>query len=166
MQSFQNRSIRRWKRLRVRSMAIMCLIAMIAMGSTWHSLQGRFEDSFHDELTLILDEQVNCWNQGDIPGFMQTYWKSESLTFASGGEVERGWQATFERYQKRYPDRAAMGKLRFSELETQRLSDSAALMLGRWHLDREQPIGGNFTLVWKKIEGEWKIIHDHTSKTP
>ena len=56
-----------------------------------------------------------------------------------------------------------MGKLTFSDLEVFPLGDSAALMLGRWKLDRKEPIGGNFSLVWRKIDGEWLIVHDHTS---
>jgi len=108
-------------------------------------------------------DQSTAWNRGDIPTFMDAYWKSPELTFSSGGSVTRGWQATLDRYLTRYPDRATMGKLTFSELETRLVGDTAALTLGRWKLEREQPIEGNFSLVWQKFDGRWKIIHDHTS---
>ena len=26
-----------------------------------------------------------------------------------------------------------------------------------------EPVGGNFTLVLRKIDGRWMIVHDHTS---
>ena len=42
----------------------------------------------------VLAEQVRSWNEGDIDGFMKTYWKSPQLTFSSTGTVTRGWQAT------------------------------------------------------------------------
>lgn len=118
-------------------------------------------------LKKILQTQADSWNRGDIPAFMDAYWKDERLTFSSGGKTTRGWQATRDRYLKNYPDKKTMGTLKFTELEVQSLNDNAALMLGRWHLDREQPVGGNFSLVWQKIDGKWLIVHDHSSsETP
>lgn len=117
-------------------------------------------------LERILSEQCAAWNRGDIATFMEAYWKSPDLTFSSGGATTRGWEATRDRYLKRYPDRAAMGTLEFSQLEVRLLGDEAALMLGRWNLQREEPVGGNFSLVWQKIDGVWVIIHDHTSVSP
>ena len=46
--------------------------------------------------------QVAAWNRGDLDGFMAGYWKSPDLVFFSNGTRTRGWQATLERYQKRY----------------------------------------------------------------
>jgi ketosteroid isomerase-like protein len=115
------------------------------------------------ELERIVLEQSDAWNRGDIDAFMTGYWNDPSLTFSSGGETHRGWQDTRDRYLKKYPNRSVMGKLTFSKLETESLSDSAAIMLGNWHLERDKPVGGNFTLVWRKIDGKWLIIHDHSS---
>lgn len=114
-------------------------------------------------LEAIVAKQAADWNSGDIEAYMKGYWNSEDLTFSSGGKTERGWKATRERYLKGYPNREAMGKLSFSDLEVFPLGDTAALMLGRWKLDRKDPIGGNFSLVWRKIDGAWLIVHDHTS---
>lgn len=116
-------------------------------------------------LTGILEKQTLAWNEGDIDGFLKPYWNDENLTFSSGGNTARGWKATKARYQKGYPDKATMGKLTFSELEVYPLSEGAAFMLGRWKLDRESPAEGNFSLVWKKIDGQWLIVHDHSSQT-
>ena len=113
-----------------------------------------------------LDAQVVDWNAGDIDGFMRVYWRSPKLSFSSGGKVTRGWQKTLDGYKSRYPDAATMGKLSFSSLEVTELGDSAALVLGKWHLERKPPlesVGGNFSLVFRKMDGEWLIIHDHTS---
>ncbi len=115
------------------------------------------------QLSRIVEDQARAWNDGDIDQFMQAYWNSEQLTFSSGGKTERGWKATRERYRTRYPDRQTMGKLIFSRLEVTPLSDSAAIMLGQWQLIRSEPVQGNFTLVWRKIDGTWLIVHDHTS---
>jgi len=58
-----------------------------------------------------------------------------------------------------------MGKTRFYDLEVYPLCDEAALVLGRWFLNRQpDPLKGNFSVVFQKIDGRWVIIHDHTSR--
>src|SRR5437762_3361025 len=117
------------------------------------------------EIRAVLTQQAEAWNRGDIGAFMEHYWKSDELTFSSGGQTTRGWKNTKENYQRRYPTREKMGQLTFSQLEVTPLDDSTALVLGRWRLARdESPVGGNFTLVFRKIDGKGVIIHDHTSR--
>lgn len=120
-------------------------------------------DPVETELVRIVHKQSEAWNNGDISEFMSAYWNDERLTFSSSGKTQRGWKVTYENYKKNYPDRETMGKLTFTELETQELSPNAMLMLGTWRLERAAPVGGNFSLVWKRIDGKWLIVHDHSS---
>lgn len=123
------------------------------------------ENSLRVAIEGVLCAQAEAWNRGDIPGFMEHYWKSDDLTFSSGGKTTRGWQATLDNYRKRYPTPRAMGRVSFNELEITPLGEQAAFVLGRWQLDREsEPVGGNFTLVFQKIDDRWVIVHDHTSR--
>ena len=115
------------------------------------------------EIQAIVLRQSAAWNRGDISDFMVPYWHDERLTFSSGGTTTRGWEPTFERYKNKYPDQATMGKLEFGDLESQSLGEDVVLMLGTWKLERAEPAQGNFTLVWKRVEGKWVIIHDHSS---
>ena len=95
---------------------------------------------------------------------MEHYWKSDDLTFSSGGKTTRGWNATLDRYREQYPTREKMGRVGFSGLEITPLGDSAALVLGEWKLDREsEPLSGNFSIVFRKLDGRWVVVHDHTS---
>ena len=126
-------------------------------------MPARPNDQLRDRLHGILAVQQKAWNQGDIRHFMDAYWNDEALTFSSGGKTTRGWQATYERYKSKYPDRAAMGQLTFDSLETSQIDEQAALTLGNWKLDKDKPARGNFSLVWKRIDGQWKIVHDHSS---
>jgi len=117
------------------------------------------------QIEAVLAIHAEAWNRGDIDSFMKYYWNSDELTFSSGGETTRGWTNTRDNYRKRYPTRELMGQLRFSQLEITLLGDSAALVLGRWRLTREtSPVAGNFSLVLRRIDGQWLIIHDHTSR--
>lgn len=117
-----------------------------------------------DLIRQTLTKQAQAWSSGDIDRFMQDYWKSNQLRFASGDTVKRGWQTTLDRYKLRYPDRATMGTLDFTELEIEILSPEHALVFGRWTLTREGDTpSGLFTLHMKKTGKGWKIVSDHTS---
>ena len=117
------------------------------------------------DVQTVFDAQVAAWNAGDIDAFMEHYWKSDELTFSSGGKTTRGWNATQARYRERYPTPEKMGRLKFEQLEITPLGDTAALVLGHWHLEREpEPLTGNYSIVFRKIDGRWLIVHDHTSR--
>lgn len=119
------------------------------------------------EIVSKLAAQQTDWNNGDLDAFMKVYWNSERLTFASGGKVTRGYQATLDGYKAKYSTKEKMGKLTFDGLEFQRLADQVMLVLGTWHLERgDDSVGGNFSLVWKKFDEQWLIVHDHTSALP
>jgi hypothetical protein len=50
-------------------------------------------------------------------------------------------------------------------LEITPLGNDAALVLGQWNLAREsEPVRGNFSLVVRRVDDRWLIIHDHTSQ--
>ena len=112
----------------------------------------------------VLDMQAVAWNRGDIGGYMDGYDRSPDTVFISGDRVTRGWQTVLERYKKTYDTREKMGTLTFSDLEVTILSKDAAIVLGRWHLQRskDEP-HGRFTLLFRKTKAGWKIVHDHTS---
>ena len=116
------------------------------------------------EILSILRTQDECWNRGDVDGFMQTYIKSDSLMFIGKSGVTYGWQNTLNNYKKGYPDKAAMGKLDFTLIDIKRLSRKYYHVVGKWHLARTAgDLQGHFTLLIKKVKGEWKIIADHSS---
>lgn len=122
-------------------------------------------DATRSAVESVLRAQENAWNQGDLDAFMGHYWKDDALTFSSEGKTTRGWNATLARYQERYPTPEKMGRLKLGGLEITPLGDSAALVLGEWNVQREGgPLSGNFSLVVRKFDDRWLIVHDHTSR--
>ncbi|OLY90838.1 conserved hypothetical protein [Cnuella takakiae] len=112
----------------------------------------------------LLATQTITWNQGDLEGFMQTYWKSDSLLFVGKSGATRGWQKTLDNYKKGYPDKDAMGQLAFDILEVRPLSPDHYFVVGKWMLKRKVgDLSGHYTLLMRKIAGSWKIIADHSS---
>ena len=148
--------------------AVFLSLTAVAGISVWGKLpraQGNSSD--RAAIIALMTAQQNDWNRGDIRAFMGGYWKSPELTFAGSKGFTRGWQPVMERYEKTYADKAAMGTLEFSELDVRPLGPDAALVLGKWHLQRQAgDIGGIFTLVFRKFPEGWQIIHDHTTQSP
>jgi hypothetical protein len=113
----------------------------------------------------ILDRQTADWNAGNTDAFMNGYWKSDSLTFVGKVGVTYGYDATLSNYKRRYPDRAAMGTLKFTILKLEFQANGVAYVIGKFHLTRPK-VGdaeGHFTLLWRKIKGTWVIVSDHSS---
>ncbi len=112
----------------------------------------------------LLEAQDVAWNDGNIEGFMAGYWNSPDLRFASGGDITRGWDQTVARYKARYGTGAEMGTLTTSDHEIDILSADAAIAHGKWQLDWQgkQP-WGLYTLVLRKVDGEWLIVSDTTT---
>ncbi|MGZ4057142.1 MAG: YybH family protein [Bacteroidia bacterium] len=111
-----------------------------------------------------MHEQEIAWNKGDIGGFMSSYWNDDSLKFIGKSGITYGWKSTLDHYKKSYPDKEAMGKLTFSILSVEQFSDTVCYVTGKWNLKRtKDDLGGYYTLLWKKINGKWVIVIDHTS---
>jgi ketosteroid isomerase-like protein len=149
-----------------RALIFGLLLACLAFGVRSSTAQKTDSERQGDRAAIsrILDAQQKAWNQGNVDAFLEGYWHSPELTFSGSNGIARGWDGVLARYKKNYPDRAAMGQLDFSNLETQFLGKDAALVLGHWHLSRAQgDIGGVFSLVWQRFPEGWRIIHDHTS---
>lgn len=122
------------------------------------------KNQIRQKVLSILNDQQVAWNSGDIKAYMQGYLNADSLRFASGGTVTFGWQKTLERYQEAYPDKSSMGMLIFSKIDVKVLSETAALVFGKWQLSREKDHPwGLFTLLFRNKNNQWRIVHDHTS---
>ena len=112
----------------------------------------------------ILTTQTGAWNRGDLKGFMQTYWHSDSLLFIGKNGVQYGWQNALNNYQKSYPDTAAMGRLSFDILVAKPLSPQYYYVVGKWMLQRSMGnLSGHFDILLRKINGQWYIVADHSS---
>ncbi|WP_231459011.1 MULTISPECIES: DUF4440 domain-containing protein [unclassified Pedobacter] len=112
----------------------------------------------------VLETQRLAWNKGDLETFMQGYVKSDSLLFVGSSGSTYGWQKTLDNYRKTYQGKEGMGQLTFGIKKVDFLNKDVAFVLGSWYLKREKDEPqGYFTLLFKKLNGEWKIFVDHSS---
>jgi ketosteroid isomerase-like protein len=116
------------------------------------------------QIRHLLSVQTEAWNRGDLEGFMQTYWKSDSLMFIGKNGLKWGWQETLNNYKKGYPDTTAMGKLSFDILVVKKLSPEYYYVVGKWMLKRTiGDLDGHYDLLLRRRAGKWVIVADHSS---
>jgi len=116
------------------------------------------------DIKAVLYQQANDWSDASIDAFMEGYDKTSNLLFVGKSGITKGWQQTMDRYKAGYPTKDHTGKLTFNILEVQPINAEAYLLVGEFHLIRNVgKADGIFTLVFKKIDGDWKVISDHTS---
>ncbi|HEV3243277.1 MAG TPA: nuclear transport factor 2 family protein [Chthoniobacterales bacterium] len=142
---------------------LACFLVAAIVGST-SILAESGNGNAAAAIEAVLHAQQEAWNRGDIDAFMNGYWRSDETVFVSGDEVTRGWQKVVDRYKKKYSDPEKMGTLTFSDIEITPLSADSAVALGAWKLKRasDNP-HGRFTLIFRRTDDGWRIIHDHTS---
>lgn len=140
------------------------ILMLLAACSGIYNQQPAFDKTAEEKsIRQLLDTQVAAWNEANIDEFMKGYWKSDSIYFI-GSKITAGWDSTLVRYKKSYPDAAAMGKLRFEILMMDFVSADACLVTGKYFLTREKDNpSGIFTLLFRKKNGAWLIVYDHTS---
>ncbi|WP_243473786.1 YybH family protein [Winogradskyella sp. MH6] len=113
------------------------------------------------EILKVLNLQEDAWNNHDLEGFMQGYWKSDSLKFYGSSGLTKGWENTLNNYKKGYPTKTESGILNFVINDISKIENDNYWVMGEYHLKRE--VGnadGVFIIIFKKINGEWKIIAD------
>jgi len=147
--------------MRVISTAILILM-LFSTSLAGNKISEKEKSAIND----LLDKQVQAWNEGNLEKFMQTYLKSDKLSFVGSRGPTYGWQATLESYKKGYPDKAAMGNLKFTIHDISKIDRKTVYVIGKFELTRDiGNLRGHFTLVIQKIKNEWLIVSDHSSSS-
>lgn len=128
------------------------------------TISSNAQDKNEIAIRNMLSKQEAAWNTGNLQSFMNGYWVNDSLLFIGKNGPKYGYQTTLENYKKGYPDTAHMGKFTSTILSIKKLSNQYYFVVGKWFLKRS--VGdatGHYTLLIKKINGEWVIVADHSS---
>jgi len=142
----------------MRKVHFICLFCVL------FAISGFSQSADEKAILGILDRQTQAWNRGDLEAFMKGYWENDSLMYIGKGGVTYGYASTLNSYKKNYGDTARMGKLKFDILHVKSMGPDHYFVVGKWFLTRSAGnVGGHYTLIFKKIKGEWVIISDHSS---
>jgi hypothetical protein len=146
--------------------AMLLCLGMLLAADTVHAQESALDlPGMPQEISTVMRHQQAAWNQGDLVGFMQGYWRSDSLMFIGKNGMTRGHDATLARYESGYPDRQAMGELSFDNHIWIGLSNRSGWLVGSWRLDKSdgEVVQGMYSLLWMKKDGGWVIVADHSS---
>lgn len=138
---------------------VFCTLILSQTGFTQTTEQ---EDK--EAIMAVLKAQRLAWSDNNMEEFMEGYWKSDSLKFYGKNGVTYGWENTLERYKQAYPTPDHTGILSFKINDISKITDKAYYVMGEYHLKRT--VGnatGIFMIIFKRIDGEWKIIADTSS---
>lgn len=139
-------------------------LLMLALCLSVHAAAGAKGRDDEQAIRKMLAAQVVEWNKGNMEGYMKGYWENDSLLFIGSRGPTYGYAATLANYKKKYPDAAHSGVLTSTILSISRLSASYYFVVGRWALARQAgDVSGSYTLLIRKINGEWVIVADHSS---
>ena len=125
----------------------------------------------HGQSKAVLGIQENfnkqevCWNAADIECYMEAYATTEMIQTISRGGVTKGYDTIIGNYKKYYP-KDKMGQLHFDQMEFRKLSGKYYYVVGRFNLsyeDQKEPRKGYFSVLMKRIKGQWVIVSDHSS---
>lgn len=109
----------------------------------------------------VMKLQEVAWSKNDLEGFMKGYWKSDSLKFYGRNGLTKGWQQTLDNYKKGYPTKEHSGTLNFTVEDISKIDNGNYWVMGQYHLKRSVgDANGVFIIIFKKIDGEWKIVAD------
>jgi len=117
------------------------------------------------QVTEVLSASAAGWNRGDLGAFMEAYLDSPTTTYWGAADLLQGYDAIRRHYAPRFRPGAGRDSLRFEDVRARRLGTDYALATARWVLFRGDSVSasGPFTLVLRRMEGRWRIIHDHSS---
>lgn len=127
--------------------------------------EGEEPPGLRTQVTAMLESAAAAWNRGDLEAFMADYERSPNTTYIGSDGLIVGWEAIHDRYAPAFAPGAERDSLRLETSRVRTLGQRHALAMARWVLHREGRVTGSgpFTLVLLRVEGRWKIIHDHSS---
>lgn len=139
--------------------AILSLVVLLILSSCKTTKPTAVDDE--KAIRGILAQQQKAWSDNDLEGFMKGYWKSNELTYYSGGKITKGYNTTLANYNRKYPTKKETGTLNFEIANITKINDDAYWVMGSYFLTRDAgDANGTFMIVFKRINGEWKIIGD------
>jgi hypothetical protein len=138
-------------------------ILLIFFILSFYNSNSQTEEKDKKDILAVLKAQRIAWSKNDMEGYMDGYWKSDSLKFYGANGMILGWDDVFERYRRSYPDPDHTGTLSYKINDVSKISDNNYYVLGEYHLKRQAGnADGFFIMLFRKIDNDWKIIVDTT----
>jgi len=87
------------------------LFLFLCMLSLLFSCSQSNEKRDKKEILTIMKIQEKVWSNHNLEGFMEGYWKNDSLKFYGSNGLPYDWKNTLGNYKKQYPTKDHSGSL-------------------------------------------------------
>jgi uncharacterized protein (TIGR02246 family) len=121
------------------------------------------------EIEAMLSRAAINWNRGDLDAFVADYLPGDGTTYVGGRSILRGTAPIRAAYAPRFATGAVRDSLSFVLLDVDALAPNlvnvvATYVLAR-RLDGRDSVTarGPTSLVMRRVDGRWRIVHDHSS---
>jgi beta-aspartyl-peptidase (threonine type) len=117
----------------------------------------------------MLARSASNWNRGDLDAFVDDYLPGDTTTYVGGRGVLRGSAAIRAVYAPRFAPGGVRDSLSFVLLDVDPLAPDVINVVATYVLARH--VGGRdsvtargpTSLVMRRVDGRWRIVHDHSS---
>ena len=121
------------------------------------------------ELEAMLTRAAMNWNRGDLDAFIGDYLPSDSTTYIGGRGLVRGPAAIRSSYARLFTGELVRDSLSFTVLDVDPVAPDVANLIAQYTLARR--VGGRdsvtargpTSLLVRRVDGRWRIVHDHSS---
>jgi uncharacterized protein (TIGR02246 family) len=117
------------------------------------------------QICAMMSRSAAAWNRGDLDAFVRDYADDLGTTYIGSRGIVRGRAAIREVYAPRFAPGAARDSLHFERVEVDLLAPDLANTIAWYVLVRGDSVTarGPTSLVMRRMNGAWKIVHDHSS---
>jgi len=117
------------------------------------------------EISSMMQKSARDWTRGDLDAFMDSYEAGNTTTFVTPQGVVHGRDAIRDRYAPRFVPGARHDALSFENIEVDLVAPDVANVIAFYRLTRgdSTTARGPTSLVMRRHDGRWRILHDHSS---
>jgi uncharacterized protein (TIGR02246 family) len=117
------------------------------------------------EIFAVLDHGAGAWDAGNLDEFISDYLPDSGTTFITSTRVLHGVDAIRAVYAARFSPGAQRDSLHFQDVEVDLLAPDVVNTIAWYVLTRGDSIvaRGPTSLVMRRVNGRWRIVHDHSS---
>ena len=122
-----------------------------------------------EQIAAMLVRSAANWNRGALDAFVDDYLPGDTTTYIGGRGILRGTAPIRAAYAPRFAPGGVRDSLSFVLLDVDPLAPDVVNVIATYVLSRRVTgrdsvtATGPTSLVMRRVEGRWRIVHDHSS---
>lgn len=149
---------------RVMSVPLM-VILWLAACSVEFSADAERDDEAEAAVQALVTSMSEVWNAGNMSAYLDLYVRDDRTTLIFADVITAGWENISDLYTTTWSTEEKMGDFDTERVSVRIVDADTAIANGIFrHQFTDELVVGAFSLVARKVDGGWKIVHEHTSR--